>query len=133
MEKYTMFMDWKNQYSENEYTTQSNLQIQCNPYQATNGIFQRTRTNNFTIVWKCKKPRIAKAILRRKNGTGGINLPDFKATVIKTVWYWHKDRNTDQYTYGHLIFDKGGKNIQGEKTISLTSGAGKTGQPLVKE
>ena len=40
MEKYTMFMDQKNQYSENEYTTQSNLQIQCNPYQATNGIFQ---------------------------------------------------------------------------------------------
>ena len=48
-EKYTMFMDWKNQYSENEYTTQSNLQIQCNPYQATNGIFHRTRTNYFTI------------------------------------------------------------------------------------
>ena len=40
MEKYTMFMDWKNQYSENEYTTQSNLQIQCNPYQATS-IFHR--------------------------------------------------------------------------------------------
>ena len=38
MEKYTMFMDWKNQCSENEYTTQSNLQIQCNPYQATNSI-----------------------------------------------------------------------------------------------
>ena len=48
MEKYTMFMDWKNQYSENEYTTQSNLQIQCKRYQATNGVFQRTRTNNFT-------------------------------------------------------------------------------------
>ena len=40
MEKYTMFMDWKNQYNENEYTTQSNLQIQCNPYQATNGILE---------------------------------------------------------------------------------------------
>ena len=41
-----MFMDWKNQYSENEYTTQSNLQIQCNPYQATNGILYRARSNN---------------------------------------------------------------------------------------
>ena len=48
-EKYTMFMDQKNQYSENEYTTQSNLQIQHNSCQATNGIFHRTRTNNFTI------------------------------------------------------------------------------------
>ena len=55
MEKYTVFMYWKNQYSENEYTTQSNLQIQCNPYQATSGIFQRTRTNNFTICMEIQK------------------------------------------------------------------------------
>ena len=46
---------WKNQYSENEYTIQNNLQIQYNPYQATNGIFQRARTNNFTICMDIQK------------------------------------------------------------------------------
>ena len=55
MEKYTMFMDRKTQYSENEYTPQSKLQIQCNPYQATNGIFHRARTNNFTICMEMQK------------------------------------------------------------------------------
>ena len=89
MKRYSMLLGRKNQYCENDYTTKHNLQIQCDPYQITNGIFHRTRTKNFTIHMETQKTKVAKAVLRKK-GPGGINLPDFrlyyKAIVIKTVW-----------------------------------------------
>ena len=131
MERYTMFLFWKNQYCQNDSTTQGKPQIQCKRYLIINGIFHRTKTNKKKCLnLEPQKPQIDKEILRKKNEARRIRLLDFrlycKAIFIKTVLYWHKNRNKDQWnsiespeinphTYGQLIYNKGVKNIQWRK------------------
>ena len=94
MERYTMFLDWKNQYCENDKAI---YRFNANPIKLPMAFFTELKQKKFTICMETQDTKKAKATLRKKNGAGRIRCPDFrlyyKATVIKTVWYWHKNRN----------------------------------------
>ena len=123
-----MLMVEKIQHHENGHTAQSNLQIQCYPHQATNNFLHRTAKTTSNFIQNQKTDHIAKTILSKKNKAEGITLPDFKlyyrATVIKTAWYWYQNRDqwnrteaseAITYIYNDLTFDKPDKNKQWEK------------------
>ena len=100
------------------------------------------------FIWKHKRSWRAKAVLRKKNGTGWSNLPDFrlyyKTIVIKTIWFWHKNKSIEQWnriespeinpcTQGTLFLTKEARIYNGAKTASLINDARKTGWLYIKE
>ena len=115
-----MFSDLKNQYCQNDYTTQGSVLTQCNPYQITNVTVLEDQKTKTTLKFVGRHKRLQNSQSNLKmNKAGGIRLPDFrlyyKAKVIKTVWYSYK--STEQWnrikspeinpcSYGQLIYDK---------------------------
>ena len=88
MERYYMFLGRKHQYCENDYTTKCNLQIQCDPYQITNGIFHKTRTNNFTICMETQKTSNRQSDLEKEEWNWR-NQPAWIQTIVQC--YSHQD------------------------------------------
>ena len=136
MEKYFMFLGRKDQYCENDNTTKCNLQIQCDPYQISNGIFHRTRTKILTIHMDTQKTPNSQSSLEKeewswKNQTSWLQITlqsyshqDSMVLAQKQKYRpMEQDRNPEinLHTYGYLIFDKWGTNIQWGKDSLLNN------------
>ena len=148
MERYCIFMGTRNQYCENDFITRNNLQVQYNLYQITNGIFHRTRQKISQFIWKHKRPRRVKAVLRKKKWSSR-NQASWLQVILQSYSHqdsmilaqkekyrpMEQDRSWEIYpcTYGYLIFYKEGKNMQWGKDSVFINGAGKTGQLHVKQ
>ena len=143
-----MFLGKKNQYCENDCTTKCNLQIQCNPYQITVGIFHRIRTKNFTIHMETQNTLNSQSSLEKDEWSWSnrlywlqIVLQSYSHQDSMVLAQKHKYRPMEQaikpeinpYTCRYLIFDKGSKNIQWGNIASSINGAGKTWQLPVRE
>ena len=94
MERYSMFLGRKNQYCENEYTTKHNLQIQCDPYQITNGIFHRTRTINFTIHMETQKTLNSQSGLEKEEWSWR-NQPSWLQIILQSYSILDQDIHQD--------------------------------------
>ena len=148
MERYTMFLDGKNQYCENDYTTQSNLQIQCNSYQITKGIFYGTRTKSLNICMGTQKTLNSQSSLEGKKRNWRNETPWLQTilqsysnqdNMVLAQKQKHRSMKQDTKSRGkptHLWSTNLWQRRQGytmEKRQSSINGAGKTGQLHVKE